>query len=221
MAPPRTRDFHPNQLRQLVKRGLDAVVPLRMLVSRGDPSLREVYLTFDDGPHPENTPRVLDALRELGAHGTFFVVGVIAEKHPDLVRRIVAEGHALGHHSYYHRNPKSTSTLGLIGEVRATRRLLRRIAGTRPTLFRPPLGALTAAKTVALWGARQTIVLWSIDPRDYAASSPAELTEWFDRHPLEAGDVVLLHDTSPHTPEALAHIVARGRERGLSFVRMQ
>lgn len=219
MTEARTRNFHPNALRQTIKRGLEAVVPSSLLLTQGDATRAEVYLTFDDGPHPDNTPRVLDALRDLSAKGTFFVVGKSAAQHPELVRRIVREGHTLGHHSYYHRKPGTTSALALMREVSATRHLLSSVAGrdAAPSLFRPPLGALTTAKTLSLWAARQRIALWNVDPRDYSATSTSEITSWFDENPLQAGDVVLMHDIAPYTADALPHVVALGRARGLSF----
>jgi peptidoglycan/xylan/chitin deacetylase (PgdA/CDA1 family) len=95
------------------------------------------------------------------------VIGAQARQHPEIVRRIADEGHELGHHSFYHRDPASVSATQLIDEARSTSALLREITGKAPVLFRPPHGKLTVRKMLRLWAAAQSIVLWSADPKDY------------------------------------------------------
>jgi peptidoglycan/xylan/chitin deacetylase (PgdA/CDA1 family) len=174
-------------------------------------------LTFDDGPDPEHTPILLDVLKSLGVVGTFFVIGQQARKYPDLVRRIAAEGHLVGHHSYSHAEPSQTTSGQLLDEVHITRRLLTDLLGKPPVYFRPPHGKLTVAKLWSLWRARQTIVLWNVDPRDWASHSSHEVQDWFARRPLRGGDVVLMHDNHPHAGAALPAVVAAARQRGISF----
>jgi peptidoglycan/xylan/chitin deacetylase (PgdA/CDA1 family) len=174
-----------------------------------------VCLTFDDGPHPVHTPVLLDRLRALGLRATFFVVGRNAEKHPDLVVRMAAEGHEVGGHSYTHGNPEFTSALELFREIRRTNVLLERLLGQRPRLFRPPHGRLTAGKMLGAWAARQTVVLWNRDPRDFASYAMAGLSRWFAEAPLAGGDIVLLHDVHPHAGAVLPTVVARLERLGL------
>jgi peptidoglycan/xylan/chitin deacetylase (PgdA/CDA1 family) len=208
--------YRPRWWRQLLRRGLAALPRSRLLV-RGPDGDRSVCLTFDDGPHPEHTPRLLDVLKDLGAPATFFVVGRQAERHPGLVRRMAAEGHLVGNHSFTHGEPARTSARHLLEEVRQTAAVLTPLAGRQPPLFRPPKGQLTVAKAWRLWRAGQTIVLWSADPKDYACGSAAEVRGYFERRPLGPGDVVLMHDTHPHAAEVLPAVIAAGRARGLSF----
>ncbi len=124
-----------------------------------------VCLTFDDGPHPEHTPRLLDALAAEHVKATFFVVGCRAQRYPDLVRRMVREGHDVGHHSYFHREPAATSCRSLMWEVDETVGLLRDEFGIHSTLFRPPKGVVTLPKLTGLWARGQTVVLWTVDAR--------------------------------------------------------
>jgi peptidoglycan/xylan/chitin deacetylase (PgdA/CDA1 family) len=207
----------PSLLRQLARRGLAATLPRRWLLVRGSPRSRSVCLTFDDGPHPVHTPRLLEVLKQQQVPATFFVVGREVERYPDVVRRILAEGHALGHHSFSHGDPARTSARELLEEVRATEAVLNRVAGASPSLFRPPHGKLTAGKLWRLWRGGQTVVLWNVDPKDFACPTAEELRAWFRLHPLRGGDVVLLHDTHPHAAEVLPELIAAARVCGLDF----
>jgi peptidoglycan/xylan/chitin deacetylase (PgdA/CDA1 family) len=215
-----------SMLRQVMRSALAMSVPRRWLLVSG-PAHAGVCLTFDDGPHPEHTPRVLDALGQHGVTATFFVVGQEAEKYPELVRRIAAEGHAVAQHSYSHGEPSKTPTHELLEEIAQTTRLLADILGTgagtpaapHATWFRPPKGELSAGKLLALRRLGMSVMLWNVDPRDYKAASPAALAQWFDANPLRGGDVVLLHDAKPHAHAVIGHIARQVRERGLEFTR--
>lgn len=192
-------------------------IPRRWLIVSGPPRSDGICLTFDDGPHPEYTPRLLDRLGQLKVRATFFVVGRAAAQHPQLVRRIAAEGHALGHHSWTHGDPVVTSARVLVAEARRTAALLAAITGAAPRLFRPPHGKLTAIKAITLWTNRQSIVLWNRDPKDFLSPSADALRAWVARSPLAGGDVVLLHDVHPHAVDALDAFVSPARQRGLRF----
>ena len=185
-------------LRQILRWGLSAVLPRKWFLTHGPRSSATVCLTFDDGPDPVHTPRLLDALAAASVQATFFVIGERAQRHPAIVRRIVAEGHALGHHSFFHREPAHTSTAALIEEVRKSRALLREITGSESTLFRPPHGKVTAGKLVALLREGQSVVLWNVDPKDFQARDAAQVLASLTATPLRGGDIVLLHDTSPY-----------------------
>lgn len=202
----------PDPARQVVKRALQRALPRFAFMVEG-PSTACLYPTFDDGPDPVHTPAVLDALRATGARATFFVVGERAARHPDVVRRIVAEGHTLGHHSYHHGAPESTSARALAEEIDRTRRVLRDITGQAPRLFRPPYGKLTASKLAAIWTRGQTVVLWSSDPRDFAGGDAAEIARRLPA--LHGGEIVLLHDVHPMAAALVTEIARRGAQSGL------
>ena len=205
-------------LRQLVKGALTRALPPRLFRVREAAAERAVYLTFDDGPHPEHTPRLLDAMAAVGARGTFFVRGDHAAAHPDIVRRIAAEGHALGHHSFSHGEPGATSAGALAEEVRRTRDLLQVLVGHAPSLFRPPHGKVTAGKLARLWAAGQSVILWNVDPKDFAMASSSELGAWIEGHSFDAGDIVLLHDTHPHAAGVMGLVAEMARRRGLALL---
>lgn len=206
-------------LRQALRAALAATLPRQRFMVRGPRRGAQVALTFDDGPHPEHTPRLLDRLAALELKATFFVVGREAERFPEVVARAAREGHAIGHHSWTHSEPHRTSARQLLDEVTRSVALLASITGRRCDRFRPPKGALTAAKCIALWRARQRIVLWSADTRDYQLNSAAALASWANSQHPTAGEVVLLHDVHPHAAPALEAFAA-WRDRGIHFVTM-
>jgi peptidoglycan-N-acetylglucosamine deacetylase len=206
----------PTALRQLVRESLGRVLPRRYFAIRG-PSRRSIYLTFDDGPHSEHTPRLLDVLESLGIRATFFVVGERAERHADLLRRMTAEGHEIGHHSWTHGEPRTTTAASLVAEAERGRLFLRTQADVDSRLFRPPKGEVTLAKLLALWRAGFAVTLWDKDPRDYAAGSGREIETFFEKRPLSGGEIVLLHDSHPHAASALPAIAREAWGRGLAF----
>jgi peptidoglycan/xylan/chitin deacetylase (PgdA/CDA1 family)/glycosyltransferase involved in cell wall biosynthesis len=203
------------------KAALTTLLPRRLFLSQGPARSGAVCLTFDDGPHPEHTPQLLDVLKREDVRATFFVVGTQAASHPELVRRIVAEGHAIGNHTYSHAEPRQTSAGSLLAEVQRTRDLLRELLGAAPTLFRPPHGKLSALKLWRLWRAGQTVVLWNVDPKDFARRDGEEIRTWFKSRPLHAGDVVLMHDNRPHAAAVIPDLVRDARARGLAFTTLE
>lgn len=203
--------------RQAARRGLAAALPRRVYITHGRPQSRAVCLTFDDGPHPELTPRLLDLLAALRVPATFFVIGREAERHPELVRRMAAEGHAVGNHSYSHPPRESLSARQAAAEVAGCAGVLAGILGRPPALYRPPRGKVTAGDLWRLWRAGTTTVLWNADPKDYAKGTAAEVRAWFRTRPPAAGDIILLHDVCPHALEVLPDLVGEARGRGLGF----
>jgi peptidoglycan/xylan/chitin deacetylase (PgdA/CDA1 family) len=183
----------------------------------GPASSHSVCLTFDDGPDPQHTPHLLDLLRQHEIAATFFVIGQCARRHPQLVRRIAAEGHAIGQHSFTHSEPGRTSTRQLIEEIKQTQDVLGDILGNAPTLFRPPKGALTMGKLHAILQAGLTVVLWNVDPKDYACHDAAALQRWFSAHPLRGGDVVLMHDVKPWAADVIPYLAAQAKAADLAF----
>ena len=112
------------------------------VVYRHDNSSKKIALTFDDGPHYKYTAEILDILKEYGAKATFFVVGELAERYPELVSREIAEGHEVGNHTWSHPKMAKLTSAQLTSEILRTERLLNEIADYRPKLFRPPEGSV-------------------------------------------------------------------------------
>jgi peptidoglycan/xylan/chitin deacetylase (PgdA/CDA1 family) len=189
-----------------------------------------VALTFDDGPDPVYTPLLLDALAEAGAPATFFVVGDAVVEHPDLVRRMIADGHAVGSHSRTHRDLAGLSLREVREEIDDGRRALRDVAGGDARLFRPPKGHLDAKVAFVTRERHLDLWLWSKDPHDWKpGATPDEIVASIGH--LIGGDVVLLHDGIQQaeseaatdrsaTIEAVPRIVALIRAAGLEPVRL-
>lgn len=158
-----------------------------------------VALTFDDGPHPEHTPRVLGLLRDLGVRATFFVVGESAALHPELVDRIRADGHEVANHSWSHPSFPRLSRARRAEEVRRWREWMS-VRGVRSGLFRFPWGHQMPASRLELTLAGWTVVGWDVDPGDYVPGRSG--SEILERLGAEAapGSIVLLHDVLHDDP---------------------
>ncbi|HZU81938.1 MAG TPA: polysaccharide deacetylase family protein [Polyangiaceae bacterium] len=164
-------------------------------VVRGPPGARGVALTFDDGPHPRWTPRVLDLLRERGVTATFFVVGRKVESHPDVVRAIVERGHAVGLHSYSHdRLFALRSERWVRTDLQRGIAAVERVTGRRPVLFRPPIGHTNPIVARVADALDLTVVGWTVAGRDGVASARPEDVAARVRRDLRDGAIVLLHD---------------------------
>jgi len=182
-----------------------------------------IALTFDDGPHPEFTPALLDVLREENARATFFLLGVQVEQHPDLVRRIVEEGHQIANHSYSHRDHRELSFEEQREDFLKAQDLIEEASGIRPTWVRPPYGMATAS-TYSLYGQEDMMVAhWSIDPVDWRRPG----TEVIRTRVVERaypGAVVLLHDAGGNRNQTVAAtrgIIRDLREKDYSFLTVE
>lgn len=176
-----------------------------------------LYLTFDDGPDPRYTPALLDLLNAHRVQATFFLVGRQAELHPQLVERVLAEGHQIGNHSYSHPRFKGLSLAQKIEEIERTDQILARFDGIRHHSVRPPSGAFSFALTLHLARRRRKLAYWSYDSLDYQHRMAPELVEMMRRKPPVAGDVVLMHDDSDCCIEMLKTLLPEWQAVGLGF----
>lgn len=205
---------------RMVKHGLAALFPGRVL-TRQRGVKRRIALSFDDGPHPQNTPRILDILDAGGAVATFFVQGKSAEKHPALVREIVARGHQIGNHGYLHLDARRTGLRAYVADTKHAQDILENILGRRiERIFRPPYGNITGPSFLALIWQGFRFVFWSVDSRDSFIRETPALTAYIDSLPIDGGDILLLHEDYAHTVESLPHIVRILRERTFEFSRV-
>ena len=192
------------------------------VLARGGASELKIALTFDDGPHPENTPLILGTLARLNVKATFFCVGENVKKYPDLVKRIKDEGHLLGSHTLSHRNLLSCTWGETKRQIGGGIEALSSVLGEEPVYFRPPYGM---RYPWSMWESErlaQRAVLWSNCPRDWQLPG-AEVIACRVIRRAQAGDIVLLHDGGGdrrQTAQALPKIVETLRERGFSFVRV-
>jgi peptidoglycan/xylan/chitin deacetylase (PgdA/CDA1 family) len=186
-----------------------------------------VAITFDDGPDPVWTPQVLAALERYQATATFFLLGRQAAAHPDLVRRIVASGHAVGSHSWSHPHPVGRTWRELLDDYGRGRAEVEAAVGREVELFRPPHGLVNPAVVVAVRRLHLRPWIWTIDTRDWAAESDSRMIAATASGAV-TGDVLLWHDglvaTKPNDPrdrsvslEALETALAELSSRGLRF----
>ena len=173
-----------------------------------------IALTYDDGPHPIFTPLLLDVLRDGGARATFFVVGVKAERHPEIVRRIVDEGHSLGSHSMNHLDFRGARVTAASRDIDEGRRKLEEIVGRPVSLFRPPHGHLTLQTAALLRFKGCKTWLWDTDSYDWKSDlTPDDIRA---RAALaKPGGVILMHDDRQRTLEATALLTAQFAKEGI------
>lgn len=190
---------------------------------------RSVALTFDDGPHPEGTPRMLETLAALDVQATFFLSGEQVSRFPTVAREIVARGHAVAVHGYRHvllsvRGPRAT-----LKDLDRALDVIEHATGVRPGLYRPPYGVATPASLLASRRRGLQLVLWSRWGRDWERRATPESIAVLATRDLRGGEVVLLHDADHYaaprswqvTAAALPAIVDAARGRGLQLVALR
>jgi peptidoglycan-N-acetylglucosamine deacetylase len=189
---------------------------------RGPRTSQRLALSFDDGPDPEYTPRVLDVLDGAGVRGTFFLVGERAAQAPAVVRDMVARGHEVASHGWSHTNLWRCGPRRTDSEVRRAHQLLGDLTGRPPALFRPPWGAVNAALFFTLRRLGVRCVFWSIQSEGLRPAAAALQVDRVLRH-AHAGAIVDLHDAQGtrgapgRLLEALPPMIAGLRERGYAF----
>ena len=193
------------------------------VVWEGTPDSGTMALTFDDGPDPEVTPPVLDALDAANARGTFFMVGEKVAGHPDIARAVAERGHCIGSHSLTHRTLFLTGRKEVEREIDESLKIIGEITGITPVLFRPPHGLfdLTCVSVVRERGL--SMVLWSVLSGDYSDDPPDVLLDRIEPF-VRAGSIVVFHDTAQGGNTVLPGLIAdmatiaRTRDVGLDGV---
>ena len=189
------------------------------------PGTRQIAITFDDGPHPIHTARLLDALAARDVPATFYVLGSQVNAHPELAVRIVREGHEIANHSFSHPLLTRLSAAGIRTELARTRDAIFQATGVTSTTFRPPYGAqnATVRNVAAEFG--YPIVLWSVDTRDWESRNVnAILSHFVDRNGnirIRDRDIILMHDIHPATIDAAIRAVDLLLAAGFTFVTVQ
>ena len=180
----------------------------------------KIALTFDDGPHPIYTPKILEILEEYEIDATFFVIGRNVENYPDAFRAILGSGCEIGNHTYTHGNIGGMSESEICRELELTEQAIAKIAPLRPTIFRPPEGACGSAIERASRERGYDIVLWSIDTLDWA-HTPSDIIARKLLGNIGDGDIILMHDYVSRgntTLGALKIIIPELLARGYEFV---
>ncbi len=183
-------------------------------------SIAEPYvaMTFDDGPHPANTPRLLDMLRVRNIKATFYVIGRNVDLYPNVARRIVAEGHEIGNHTYTHPTLSRLSDDTVRGELTKCRDAIARATGVQPRTMRPPYGALLQRQRE--WIHSQlgySTIMWSVDPLDWRRPGASVVTSRILAG-TTAGSIILAHDLHASTVDAMPATLDGLLRKGFKFV---
>ena len=181
---------------------------------------KKIALTFDDGPHPRYTPKILSILKEYGITATFFVVGVNVENYPEAMQLIVDSGCEIGNHTYKHKNLSTLTKDEIAEEIGRCREVLLNNYSLESRLLRPPEGMYSEAVLSESRAVEYEIILWSIDTRDWAHTPSSEIAKNVLGN-ARGGDIILMHDYvsgQNQTLGALRLIIPELLERGFEFV---
>jgi peptidoglycan/xylan/chitin deacetylase (PgdA/CDA1 family) len=187
------------------------------VIYHGPATGNRVALTFDDGPHPGVTDRILHELKQRGLRATFFMIGDRVTAAPDLARRVLAEGHVVANHTLTHARLTELSDARAEREIQQAQEVFAEVLNHRPVWFRPPYGFLRQSQLPLVRKLGLKTVMWSIDPRDWAKPGEGHIISKILRD-LEAGAVILCHDMHMQTAHAIAAILDGILERGFSPV---
>ena len=176
-----------------------------------------VALTFDDGPKADTTGRLLDGLLERGAAATFFVVGQQIPGNEALLRRMKAEGHQIGNHTYSHTRLSKAERDTVVEEIHKTEVLLQSVVGAGSFWLRPPYGAIDTQRAALV---KTPMIYWSVDPQDWKLLD-AEKVVQAAADAVKPGDIILLHDFCPTSVDAALALIDRLQEEGYAFVTVE
>jgi len=176
----------------------------------------QIALTFDDGPHPYLTHRILDILDKYGVQATFFMVGVNVIHYPDAAREVIARGHEVGNHTFTHGAIGRLAASEVREELSKCEDALEELCEYRPHLFRPPQGVINDSIAQCSETGDYSLILWSLDTRDWENKNTDEIVERV-LSSITPGDIILMHDyigLNSKTPEALEILLPKLIERG-------
>lgn len=180
----------------------------------------EVALTFDDGPHPVHTPMLLDILAARRIRATFYVIGALVRRYPEIARRIVAEGHELGNHTWSHPTLSHLGDGGVLREIDRTQEIVWQTVGHVPATMRPPYGVFSPRQSRMLQAERNLpTVIWSVDPEDWRRPGASVVAERMVRG-ARPGAIILAHDVHGPTVRAVPQALDGLHARGLGCVTM-
>ncbi|HVO76954.1 MAG TPA: polysaccharide deacetylase family protein [Candidatus Bathyarchaeia archaeon] len=205
----------------------EALITRKGTIYRVRSSDKVVALTFDDGPSPEWTPQILDALKKADVKATFFMLGQHAVEYPEIAKRVVAEGHEIGNHSYSHHVLLFYRHRKLQKEIRDGEKAIKDVTGVTTTYFRPPKSWLTDHEKNVINAMGYKIVLWSLNSKDWVTFDDKYMIPYLANN-ARPGDIILFHDGGglfkpeggdrSETVKTIPGLVERLRAKGYRFV---
>lgn len=196
-----------------------------IVIRRVETNQKVVALTFDDGPVHENTSAVLDALQRNQAHATFFMLGERVLHEPELVRRMVRDGHELGNHSFSHADYNKLKTPAQMEDIARTNQAIKQVCGVQTRFFRPPGGYLSVAMVEKCEAAGMLIAYWTYqqDPKDWRNNARAASIARHIMDRIQPGQIIILHDGAPNglqTAKSLDILIPELKKNGYACVTM-
>lgn len=182
-----------------------------------DTTEKKIAISFDAAWGAEKTPQILDIMKKYHIKTTFFLVGFWVDKYPDMVKRIVAEGHEIGNHSSTHPDFRTISSGKVIEELSKTSDKIKALTGKSPTLFRPPYGEYNNNVIEISNREGYQVIKWSVDSLDWKDLSASQI---FQRVAvgIKPGDIVLFHNNGKYTVESLTPIIEKIQKDGYKIV---
>jgi peptidoglycan/xylan/chitin deacetylase (PgdA/CDA1 family) len=189
----------------------------RYVLRKGNRTGLKLALTFDDGPHPQFTPKLIQILKAAKVPATFFMIGHMAQQYPAMVKLASDSGFEIGNHTFSHVTLTKVTDEQADTEFRAASDVIKKITGRSPRYCRPPGGDFDLNVLEAAFGENLTTVLWTDDPGDYLNPGDKVLLET-ETAKISAGGIILLHDGSQDTIDTLAQFIESCKRRGFRFV---
>jgi peptidoglycan/xylan/chitin deacetylase (PgdA/CDA1 family) len=192
----------------LLKKIVKNIIPRWILIQKFPKNFNTILFTFDDGPNPKYSPRILDILDKHRLRACFFCVGKYARLHPELLREISDRGHLIGNHTYNHKNDNYTTYTEIYNDIRKCNDTLSAILNKRTGLFRPPRGKITLTNIYAANKLGLKTILWSVGGEEWSrnANQPFDYIANHILTSIKHNDILLLHDNHPNTIDVLAKI---------------
>jgi polysaccharide deacetylase family sporulation protein PdaB len=175
-----------------------------------------VALTFDDGPDPTNTQKLLDILKKEQIQATFFLLGQNAQQYPDIVKAIAQQGNEIGSHTYDHKDLTTLSTAEMTDEITKTDETIKKIVGKAPSYVRPPYGSVNNEVATII---NRPMIEWSVDSEDWQSRNADAIVKKVQETVYD-GSIILLHDIHPETIEAVPRVIQTLKDDGYSFVKI-
>jgi peptidoglycan-N-acetylglucosamine deacetylase len=204
-------------LKNVVLKVFKRMLPSRLFLLRRKSREPALFLTFDDGPHPTVTPKLLDVLDQYGVKASFFVIGSNIEQYPDIAADIVRKGHTLANHSYSHPNFSKITMSERVEQISKTDTLIEQITGKKCTYFRAPQGRWHVPTLLYLMRKRITAAHWSRDSLDYQKKECEVIVSSFSEQPVSNGEVILFHDDNILSTQVLTELIPRWQEQGFTL----
>jgi peptidoglycan/xylan/chitin deacetylase (PgdA/CDA1 family) len=195
-----------------------AVLPRKAAYNSCNVSDNSIAITFDDGPHPQLTPKLLDLLKERGIKATFYVIGKNVEAYPEIAKRIVDEGHEIGNHTWNHPALSKLGAAKVKSEMDRTTEIIVKTTGVTPATMRPPYGATNATLNKRLdeeFGMK--VIMWSVDPQDWKYRNADRVASQLIEN-TKSGGILLAHDIHASTVAAMPRTLDTLTSKGFKFV---